>query len=124
MPAGDLMIGGPEGRRAADGQAVVVQGGEVMRAGLGPACPSRSSSRARRKWASANSGNRSRIAAYPAAARAGSDGSAARAVVKVSTTHRRSAFEAEGGSVDRLGSKPDSLAGGTIRIGRAPIRSQ
>ena len=56
MPAGDLFVGGAEGGRAADGQAVVVEGGEVVAGRPRPGCPSRSSRRARRKWASAKSG--------------------------------------------------------------------
>ena len=70
-----------------------------------------------------NPGNRSRIAAYPAAARAGSDGSAERAVEGVD--HPSPVGEATPGRErGPAGLEPDSLAGGTIRIGRAPIRSQ
>ena len=35
MPAGDLLVGRAEGRRAADRQAVVIEGGEVVAARLG-----------------------------------------------------------------------------------------
>ena len=50
--------------------------------------------------------------------------SRARASRNSSTSRRRSFADTVGEIVDRLGSYPASLAGGMIRIGKAPIWSQ
>ena len=110
VPPRHRAIGLLQRRRAAYRIAVAVAGQDVVPVRLGVGAPALEQSPARR-WASANSGFRSRIARYPASASAGSRASVARAVSKARVNSARIGLRNRVGKHRAVGLETSFVAG-------------